>query len=135
LGLARTCADEYVWFNIMKPVHLSHIVPPSKESDAPAPSLLALHVLRWLAAQQPRSGRVSWQRPTLDHIVTGVGARRAEVRAVLSQLHRQGYYDVLRGGLTLAGFTIGRSLTGAALTPLRMAPAADVSPAPRSAAA
>lgn len=94
----------------MKPAHLSHMVP----AVAPTPQVLSQHVLRWLAARKT-------QRVSLDEVVSGVGARRAEIRAVLSSLHREGYYDVVRGRLTLAGFTVGRALGGQALAPLRPA--------------
>lgn len=82
---------------------------------------LAAHLLRTLAAAQ-RDGR----RVDLDGLTRDIGVRRADVRATLSSLHAEGLVDVLRMRLTLDGFTLGQSLEGRRLAPLRAAARAHV---------
>jgi hypothetical protein len=77
---------------------------------------LALHLLFHLA-QAHKVGR----RPNLQELVSLVKVRRADVRATLTILHRQGLYDVLRYRLTLAGFAIGLAQRAAELPELRPA--------------
>ena len=75
---------------------------------------LAAHVLAALARAQV-DGRLA----SLETLVAAVGARRGDVRSTLSQLHREGYLDVLRMRLTLAGFAIGCALLDQTLPALR----------------
>jgi DNA-binding Lrp family transcriptional regulator len=81
---------------------------------APADDVLAIHVMRELTSLQ-REGRVA----TLADLAGALGVRRADVRRVVSALHRQGYVDALRMKPTLAGFALGSALIGAELTPMR----------------
>jgi DNA-binding IclR family transcriptional regulator len=99
----------------MKPTDTSY---PSLHGDPgaatrPTAEVLGMHVLSWLA------GAHGVRRVTLEDVARGVQARKSDVRPVLSALHREGFFDVYRGRLTLAGFTLGRSLRGQALPPLR----------------
>jgi hypothetical protein len=66
---------------------------------------------------------------TLDSLVEKLRARRKDIRATLTMLHRQGMVDVLRMRLTLQGFVIGRALLGQQLKALRQPPRASVSAA------
>lgn len=61
------------------------------------------------------------RRSELDALVKSTGVRRADVRSVLSALHREGYLDVLRMKLTLAGFALGCSLIDAPVPAIRRA--------------
>lgn len=67
--------------------------------------LLAPHVL-WVLADAQRRG----QMISLDTIVERVGARRADVRATLSDLHTEGHVDVFHMRVTLSGFALARAL-------------------------
>ncbi|MBI2389870.1 MAG: hypothetical protein HYV09_09780 [Deltaproteobacteria bacterium] len=53
---------------------------------------------------------IGGRRSDLNSLTEQMQAPRAEVRSVLSALHREGYLDVLRMRLTLAGFALGCSL-------------------------
>ena len=75
--------------------------------------LLAIHLLKELTTFQ-RRGRCA----DLATLAARVGVRRADARTVLTRLHQQGYVDVLRMRLTLAGLAIGSSLRGVTLAPL-----------------
>jgi DNA-binding IclR family transcriptional regulator len=66
------------------------------------PSLVAEDLLRVLAR-----AHLEGRRSDLDALTEEIGAPRAEVRGILSSLHREGYVDVLRMRLTLEGFAIG----------------------------
>jgi len=66
---------------------------------------LAEHVLRTLACDH-----LEGRRSDLDTLTNTVRVRRADVRGVLSALHREGYVDVLRMKLTLEGFALGCAL-------------------------
>lgn len=79
-------------------------------------SLVALHLLKSLAVAQAR-GRVV----TLETLCEGLGLRRAEARAALSSLHREGYVDVGRMKLSLSGLAIASGLARTRLAPLRPA--------------
>ena len=68
---------------------------------------LAIHVLCAMTTHQRKGSRC-----TLDELVDELGMRRPDVRSVVSALHRQGYVDLQRMSLTLAGFAIGLSLRG-----------------------
>ena len=48
-----------------------------------------------------------------------LSVRRTDVRAAVSQLHRERMVDALTMRLTLQGFVIGQSLSNAELPPLR----------------
>jgi hypothetical protein len=97
----------------MERIESAHGSPPER-------SLLASHVLAALARAQ-EGGR----RTSLDDLVTEICARRAEVRAVVSALHREGLFDAIRMRLTLRGFALGRTFAGSELRPLRPRRAAD----------
>src|SRR5262245_53814981 len=86
----------------------------SPANFAPEPELLAIHLLRELTT----ASRVS-HRPTLDDLAVAVGARRSDVRQMLSALHREGLVDVLHMRPTLAGFALGRAASSEKLRPLR----------------
>jgi hypothetical protein len=75
---------------------------------------LAIHVLCAMTTHQRKGARC-----TLDELITELGVRRPDVRDVVSVLHRQGYVDLQRMSLTLAGFAIGMSLRGQQLTTAR----------------
>jgi DNA-binding IclR family transcriptional regulator len=60
---------------------------------------LAFHVLR--AVARPRVRAV-----TLADVARAVGARRADVRRVVTRLHQEGYVDALRMRPTLAGLAL-----------------------------
>lgn len=66
---------------------------------------LAEHLLRTIARDH-----LSGRRSDLDSLSATIAIRREDVRATLSSLHREGYLDVLRMKLTLAGFALGCSL-------------------------
>jgi Mn-dependent DtxR family transcriptional regulator len=76
--------------------------------------VLAAHLLRTMAAAQRDARRVD-----LDGLTREMAVRRADVRATLSSLHAEGLVDVLRMRLTMDGFTLGQSLEGRRLAPLR----------------
>jgi hypothetical protein len=77
---------------------------------------LAEHVLRTLARAHLGS-----RRSDLDSLTTELRVRRADVRSVLSALHREGYLDVLRMKLTLEGFALGCALMDRDLPAVRRA--------------
>jgi DNA-binding IclR family transcriptional regulator len=79
------------------------------------PELLAVHLLRALCA-----ARVADRSTSLDDLVGRVGARRGDVRRMLSALHREGLVDVVRMRPTLEGFALGRALAGKRLRPFRI---------------
>jgi hypothetical protein len=62
-----------------------------------------------------RDGRLT----TLDDLLHGLAVRRADIRFVVSALHREGYLDALRMRVTLKGFAVGQALAGSELPPLR----------------
>jgi hypothetical protein len=66
---------------------------------------LAEHLLRELARDHLRD-----VRSDLDSLCATIAIRREDVRSTLTALHREGYLDVLRMRLTLAGFALGCSL-------------------------
>jgi hypothetical protein len=87
-------------------------------------AVLAAHSLRLMAFAQ-RDGR----RIDLDQLATALDVRRRDVRATLSQLHREGLLDVTRMRLTLRGFAVGIGLAAEKLKPLRALPAFRVAAA------
>ena len=88
--------------------------------------LLAAHVLAALAAS-PSSSMFH-----AGDLADKLGARRTDVRRVLSALHREGMVDLLHRRVTLSGLAVGRSLAGSMLKPFRVA---DAVPAPARACA
>jgi hypothetical protein len=84
------------------------------EDRSPQPDVLAIHVMGALSRAQ-RRGRVM----TLEDVAREVGARKADVRAVVSQLDRQGYMDAMRMRLTMVGFAIGAGVRGSSLKAMR----------------
>ena len=75
---------------------------------------LAEHLLRTLACDH-----LEGRRSDLDTLTAELQVRRADVRSVLSALHREGYVDVLRMKLTLAGFAIGCQLMDVSIGEIR----------------
>ena len=82
---------------------------------------LVAHILRAMSLAQ-REGR----RVDLEGLTVELGARRADVRGVLSTMHRQGLLDVTKMRLTLSGFAMGASLADRSLAPVRAARRAQV---------
>jgi hypothetical protein len=92
---------------------------------------LAAHVLREMAQAQ-----VDGRALDLDGLVRALGIdsdeaplqdgvrarriRREDVRAIVSQLDREGFVDAARMRLTLAGFAMGSSLAPRKVMPLRL---------------
>ncbi len=62
---------------------------------------LAIHLLHAMST--------SAHKLTLEDLATELQVRRADVRSTLSTLHRQGYLDVTKMQLTMAGFAVGRT--------------------------
>ncbi|HVY46415.1 MAG TPA: hypothetical protein VHB21_11075 [Minicystis sp.] len=94
----------------------------ARRTHALDPEHVGVLVLRALVAARGR-------RATLDELAKKLGVRRAELRATLSTLHRQGLVDVLRMRPTLAGFALGRAAAGLSVSPLRAeAPAIPAAP-------
>jgi predicted transcriptional regulator of viral defense system len=73
---------------------------------------LAAHVLRAIA--RPRARVV-----TIDDVARIVGARRADVRGVVSRLHQEGFVDALRMRPTLTGLAVATSLRSCKLKDVR----------------
>ena len=73
---------------------------------------LAAHVLRAIA--RPRARVVS-----VADIAKIVGARRADVRGVVSRLHQEGFVDALRMRPTLQGLALASSLGACKLREVR----------------
>jgi hypothetical protein len=92
----------------------SAMTTPTMVQSPCDPELLAVHLLQALA-----HARTTERRITLDDLAVDVGARRGDIRRVLSVLHRQGLVDVVRMRPTLSGFAIGRALQGKRLKAFR----------------
>lgn len=71
----------------------------------PSPEAIAHHLLVALRAASERA-----ERTNLDELSRELGIRKAEARAVLSELDRRGLVDVLRMHLTLVGFGVAEAL-------------------------
>lgn len=83
---------------------------------------IAAHVLRALAVSQARGRGVR-----LDELAEAVGVRRADVRGVVTQLHREGHVDAQRMRLTMTGLALAASMRDCRLGDVRAAePAARV---------
>ena len=80
---------------------------------------LAAHVL--VAIAHARGSAV-----TLDDLSTSLGVRRADVRASLSQLHREGFLDAMKLRLTLPGLALAASLDGCKLRSFRLSAPARI---------
>jgi hypothetical protein len=76
---------------------------------------LAAHVLRAIA--RPRARVVS-----VDDVARTVGARRVDVRRIVTRLHEEGYVDALRMRPTLAGLAVATSLRSCKLRDVRSEP-------------
>jgi len=85
---------------------------------------LALHILHHVAQAQQEGRRLD-----LQDLVSLLKVRRTDVRSVLTTLHQQDLYNVLRGTLTLTGFAIAVRINAAQLPELRPAKLAAVSAA------
>ena len=88
--------------------------PTSCPDLAPRADALAIHLLQALTTRHDEGRLVH-----LDDLAQAVGARRADVRATLSRMHREGWIDVVRMRPTLRGFALGRALAGRRLAPMR----------------
>jgi hypothetical protein len=84
------------------------------EDRAPRADVLAIHVMNALTRARVK-GRVI----SLEDVALEVGARKVDVRRVVTALDRQGLVDAARMRPTLLGFAIGRALRGEALRTLR----------------
>jgi DNA-binding IclR family transcriptional regulator len=73
---------------------------------------LATHVLLAIAAHR---GTLL----TVADVARIVGARRPDVRRVVSRLHEEGFVDALRMRLTLAGLTLASALRRCVLRDVR----------------
>ena len=74
---------------------------------------LAQHLLRTIARDH-----LEGERSDLDSLCATIDVRRDVVRTTLSELHAEGYLDVVRMRLSLAGFALGCSLMGQPLRAL-----------------
>ncbi len=83
---------------------------PNKE--APQPEVIAIHVMREMTSAQAAGRRIT----ALD-LAEALQVRRADIRTVVSELHRQGLVDAMRMRVTLAGFAYARAVTD--VTPIR----------------
>lgn len=83
---------------------------------APADDVLAIHVMQLLTSRRSAY--------SLEEVAAELEVRKADVRRVVSLLHRQGFMDALRMRPTLAGFALGRAVRGVDLVPLREIPLA-----------
>lgn len=89
-------------------------IPGNHSENSPAADVIAIHLLKTMTTHQ-REGRMT----SLDDLAETLEIRRADVRRVLSALHRQGLVDVMRMRLTIAGFAIGQAVANEELLPLR----------------
>lgn len=78
---------------------------------------LAAHLLQLLFVLQSE-GEIA----TLETLTEALRVRRADIRRVLTALHREGVVDAVRMRLTMPGLALGAALAGAKLRPLRRAP-------------
>jgi len=76
------------------------------------PYALAAHVLRAIA--RPRARVV-----TVDEVARIVGARRADVRGIITRLHEEGFVDALHMRPTMAGLAVATSLRQCKLKDVR----------------
>jgi DNA-binding IclR family transcriptional regulator len=86
--------------------------------------VVAIHVLNILSTRQRRGDST-----TLQHLIARLPVRRADLRRVVSALHREGYLDATRMRLTLQGFAVGASIDANDMPALR-----ETAVAPRRAA-
>jgi DNA-binding IclR family transcriptional regulator len=86
---------------------------------SPDRRILAAHVLRAIA--RPRRHIV-----TVEDIARLVGARRADVRSIVTRLHQEGFVDALRMRPTLAGLALAVALRSCKLKNVRVVPLASV---------
>ena len=87
---------------------------------------LAAHVLRAIA--RPRARVVN-----VDDVARTVGARRSDVREIVTRLHEEGYVDALRMRPTLAGLAVATSLRQCKLKDVRSESQIPAAPAARCA--
>lgn len=81
---------------------------------APSSDVLAIHVMAALSRAQRRGTPIN-----LEDVASEVGARKADVRRIVSALDAQGLVDATRMRLTLVGFAMGVASLGAPLKKLR----------------
>lgn len=84
---------------------------------------LSMHLLQALAHAQ-----VEGRRSNLETLRDELEVRRTDIRAAVSQLHREGMLDALTMRLSLQGFAIGQALSDATLPPLRAAATVAMEP-------
>jgi DNA-binding IscR family transcriptional regulator len=75
---------------------------------------LAAHVLRHLARAQSLGRLVH-----LEDLASDIGARREDVRDVVSSLHAEGHVDAKRMKLTMTGLVIAASMRECKLRSVR----------------
>lgn len=81
---------------------------------SPSSDVLAIHVVAALSRAQRRGTPIN-----LEQLAQEVGARKADVRRIVSALDAQGLVDATRMRLTLVGFAMGVASLGAPLKKLR----------------
>jgi hypothetical protein len=84
---------------------------------------LSMHIVHALACAQ-----LEGRRSNLETLRDELQVRRTDIRAAVSQLHREGMLDALTMRLSFQGFAIGQALSGAALPPLRAAAVVEMEP-------
>lgn len=95
---------------------LSFFFAMNSTEARPSPEAIAHHLLVALRAAGERGARTN-----VDELSRELGIRKAEARAVLSELDRRGLVDVLRMHLTLVGFGVAETLARRPLPALRVA--------------
>src|SRR4051794_13765033 len=84
---------------------------------------LSTYILQALASAQ-----IEGRRSNLETLVDELHVRRTDIRAAVSQLHRERMLDALTMRLSFEGFAIGQALEGAELPPLRAAATVAMEP-------
>ena len=85
---------------------------------------LAPHVLRALFELQSEGALVN-----LETLTQKIRVRRADLRRVVTHLHREGFVDALHMRLTLRGLALGAAFARGGLRPLRRAVVASATAA------
>lgn len=76
---------------------------------------LSAYILQALALAQTEGRTMN-----LESLTDTLKVRRKDIRAAISQLHREGMLDALTMRLSLRGFAIGRAFQGEKLPELRI---------------
>lgn len=89
-------------------------IQQTQADRSPSSDVLAIHVMAALSRAQRRGTPIN-----LEDVSQEVGARKADVRRVISALDAQGLVDATRMRLTLVGFAMGVASFAAPLKKLR----------------